>query len=127
MTPWMPIAISPRVLKPVPHDVLLLSFHASNFCCSREQATASRKATPPGHCITSSGNPVNGYEGIDAWRQETPDPLTGAWEELLDPLVEPCEELLDPSVEPCEELLDPKLFPPCWSKKPLEDEGVAVA
>ena len=121
------MAISPRVLKPVPHDVLLLSFHASNFCCSREQATASRKATPPGHCITSSGNPVNGYEGKDAWRQETPDPLTGAWEELLDPLVEPCEELLDPSVDPCEELLDPKLFPPCWSKKPLEDEGVAVA
>ena len=116
MAPRMPISISPRVLKPVPHDILLLSFHASNFCCSREQATASRKATPPGHCITSSGNPVNGYEGIDAWRQETPDPLTGAWEELLDPLVEPCEELLDP-----------KLFPPCWSKKPLEDEGVAVA
>src|SRR5438132_8535680 len=92
------------------------TFHVSDFCCSREQATASRKTTPPGHCITSSGDPVNGCECIYVWRQETPDPLTGVWEELL-----------GPSVEPCEELLDPKLFPPCWSKKPLEDEGVAVA
>jgi hypothetical protein len=62
-----------------------------------------------------------------SYNQETPDPLTGVWEELLDPLVDPWEELLDPLVDPCEELLDPRLFPPCWSKKPLEDEGVAVA